>query len=68
MKDSARSRRFATVATVLGALLSFYSALAMRDHVRLVEIIELFFGGVGTGAGIAALVVQRSRDVTPSSQ
>lgn len=65
MSETARSRRFATAATVLGALLSLYSALAMRDHVRLVEIIELFFGGVGTGAGIAGLVAQRARAVTP---
>jgi hypothetical protein len=66
--ETARRRRYAIVTTVLGALLSLYSALAMRDHVRLVEIIELFFGGFGTGAGIAALVARHTRDVTQSSR
>jgi hypothetical protein len=47
---------------VLGALLSLLSALSMRDHVRLVDVISLFFGGVGTGAGIAGLIAQRNRD------
>jgi hypothetical protein len=57
----ARAQRFSTLTTVLGALLSLLSALSMRDHVRLVEIISLFFGGAGTGAGIASLVKQRAR-------
>jgi hypothetical protein len=59
-----RGARFATATTAIGALLSLYSALSMRDHVRLVEIIELFFGGVGTGAGIAGLIAQRRRDAS----
>jgi hypothetical protein len=37
----------------------------MRDHVRLVEIIGLFFGGFGSGAGVALMVVtRRKRDDT----
>jgi hypothetical protein len=64
VSDGTRGRRLATFTTVLGALLSLFSALAMRDHVRLVEIIELFFGGVGTGAGIAGLIAQRRRDAS----
>jgi hypothetical protein len=62
-----RGARFATATTAIGALLSLYSALSMRDHVRLVEIIELFFGGVGTGAGVASLVAQRARDALRAS-
>jgi len=58
---SDRGRRLSTVATVLGAVLSLFSALSMRDHVRLVEIIELFFGGLGTGAGLASLIAARAR-------
>jgi hypothetical protein len=44
---------------VLSALLAVVSAVSMRDHVRLVEIVGLFGSGVGTGAGIAALVAGR---------
>ena len=56
-----RAQRFATISTVLGAVISFVSALAMRDTVRLVDILALFFGGMGTGAGLASLGVARAR-------
>jgi hypothetical protein len=46
-------------ATVLSAVVGVLSALEMRDHVRFVEIITLFFGGAGIGAGITALVGAR---------
>ena len=44
---------------VLSALIAVVSAVSMRDHVRLVEIVGLFGSGMGTGAGIAAMVVRR---------
>ena len=56
-----RAQRFATISAVLGAVISFVSALAMRDSVRLVDIFALFFGGMGTGAGLASLAVARAR-------
>ena len=64
---SERGRRLSTAATVIGAILSLFSAFTMRDHVRLVEIIELFFGGIGTGAGIAGLIAQRRRAAAASA-
>ena len=51
--------RLATLATVLSAVVGLLGALAMRDRVRLVDILALFFGGVGSGAGIAVLVGRR---------
>ena len=51
----------AVFSTVLGAVLTFWAALLMRDHVRTVEIVTLFFGGFGAGAGIAALAAARRR-------
>jgi hypothetical protein len=56
-----RFQRFATLSTVLGAVISLVSALGMRDSVRLVDILALFFGGMGTGAGLASLGVARAR-------
>ncbi len=47
--------------TILGAGVSLASALAMQDHVRLVEILGLFFGGFGSGAGVALLVATRRK-------
>ena len=51
--------RLAIVSTVAGAVVALGSALVMRDHVRLVEILTLFFGGAGAGAGVASLVAAR---------
>ena len=62
-----RVQRFATLSTVLGAVISIVSALAMRDTVRLVDILALFFGGMGTGAGLASLAAARARARTPGS-
>jgi hypothetical protein len=51
--------KLALFSTILGAAISLASALAMQDHVRLVEIIGLFFGGFGSGAGVALMVATR---------
>jgi hypothetical protein len=51
--------KLALLSTILGAAISLASALAMQDHVRLVEIIGLFFGGFGSGAGFAVMVATR---------
>jgi len=54
-------QKLSILVTVLGALASLLSAAAMRDHVRLVEIVGLFASGAGTGAGLAALFLTRAR-------
>ncbi len=55
-------QKMAMFSTILGAIVSLGAALAMRDYVRVVDIVALFFGGVGTGAGFAMLVsARRSR-------
>ena len=51
----------AVLVTALSAIIAIVSALQMRDHVRLVEIIGLFASGAGTGAGIAATIAGRKR-------
>jgi hypothetical protein len=53
----------AVLVTALSAIIAVMSALSMRDHVRLVEIIGLFASGVGTGAGIASTVAVRKRRI-----
>jgi len=55
--------RLAVLVTALSAIIAVLSALQMRDHVRMVEIIGLFASGAGTGACIAATVVGRKRRV-----
>ena len=53
--------KLATFSTVLGAVLALLGALQMRDHVRLVDILTLFAGAFGAGAGVASLVAARRR-------
>lgn len=53
--------RLTTLATLASIAVGMLGALAMSDRVRLVDIVSLFFGGVGAGAGTAALIVQRRR-------
>jgi hypothetical protein len=60
-------QKWSILATVLSVLTALISAAAMRDHVRLVEIVSLFASGVATGASITALVVGRARTHTVPS-
>src|SRR6185436_4114962 len=46
----------ALLAAVLSAAVGLIGALALKDRVRLVDIIQLFAGGAGAGAGIAAAI------------
>jgi len=64
---SERGRRLSAASTILGAVLALFSAFTMRDHVRLVEIIQLFFGGLGTGVGLGGLFAQRRRATADSA-
>ena len=55
----ALAQRLPLVVTACSALVGLLGALALRDRVRLVDILSLFFGGVGTGAGLTEAVVRR---------
>jgi hypothetical protein len=55
--------RLAVLVTAFSAIIAVVSALQMRDHVRVVEIIGLFASGAGTGAGIAAAILGRKRRI-----
>ena len=56
---NAERSRMAIVVVLASAGVSVVSALAMRDHVALPEIIILWFGGFGSGVAIARLITQR---------
>ena len=55
--------KLAVIVTALSAVIAVLSALQMREHVRLVEIIGLFASGAGTGAGVATTVISRKRRI-----
>jgi hypothetical protein len=56
LSKNAMREKLPLLATVLGVTLSVISAFAMRDHVRTVDIVTLFFGGAAAGAGLAGLL------------
>ncbi len=52
-----------------GLAVSLLSALQMVPHVRLVEIVTLFAGGMGAGVGLVKAVIdhRKARDEKPPS-
>ena len=56
--SGSRRLRLSIVSAVLSVLVGVASAVAAVGHpARVVDVIGLFFGGVGTGAGLAGTVV-----------
>jgi hypothetical protein len=47
------------VGAVASAVTAMLGAFVARDHVRLVDILALFFGGAGAGAGLTAFLMLR---------
>lgn len=50
--------RFALILAVVSFFLAFLSAAAHWGEIRLVDLLLLFFGGFGAGAGVTAAVVR----------
>jgi hypothetical protein len=62
---SVRSRlRLQVVGALLSMLVALTAALAMRDRVRMVDILALFAGGMGAGVSLVQLAqgIRRSRE------
>jgi len=57
--------RLTMLATLVSTAIALLGALAMIDRVRLVDVLALFFGGFGAGAGLAASIVQHRKLRTP---
>jgi len=49
-------KRIGLIGAVAGLAVSLLSALQMIDHVRLVDIVTLFAGGMGAGVGLVKAV------------
>lgn len=57
--------RLTMLATLVSTAIALLGALALIDRVRLVDVLALFFGGFGAGAGLAASIVQQRKLRTP---
>ena len=54
MNDRVRFR-FKAIGALLSVVIALSAALGMRSRVRLVDILALFAGGMGTGVTVAML-------------
>jgi len=57
-------KKIGLIGAAAGLAVSLLSALQMIDHVRLVEIVTLFAGGMGAGVGLVKAVIdhRQARD------
>ncbi len=60
-----RRERWSVLSTLLSVALAIFGAYEALDHVRVVDILILFFGGVGSGAGLTAIAVQLRSQRSP---
>ncbi len=56
--------RLSILTAVFSAAVAIAAAVNMRDHVRLVDIIVLFFGGMGAGGGLVSALRASRRSLS----
>jgi len=54
-------KKIGLIGAAAGLAVSLLSALQMIDHVRLVEIVTLFAGGMGAGVGLVKAVIDHRK-------
>jgi hypothetical protein len=57
MKNIAIRKRLDLIGTILAIFIAFFGAYQMIGNIRTVDIITLFFGGFGAGAGMVKLIL-----------
>jgi len=55
-------KKIGLIGAAAGLAVSLLSALQMIDHVRLVEIVTLFAGGMGAGVGLVKAVIDHRKE------
>jgi dolichyl-phosphate-mannose--protein O-mannosyl transferase len=49
-------KRLSLIAAILGIFIAIFGAYQMIGRIRIVDIITLFFGGFGAGAGMIKMI------------
>ena len=55
---SSKSPKRELIIAILGLCLAAFSAWQMKDRVRLVDLITLFFGGVAAGVSLGSAIAK----------
>ncbi len=61
-------KRIILIATVASALAAVFSALQIMDRIRLVEVITVFVGAFGAGAGTVKAIIDFRQEGKLNSQ
>ncbi|MCX6122749.1 MAG: hypothetical protein NTX44_14150 [Ignavibacteriales bacterium] len=57
MKNTFIGKRLSLIAAVIGVLAAILGVIQMIDRIRVVDILLLFFGGFGAGAGLIKAIM-----------
>ena len=57
-KNDLAGKRLSLIAAVIGILAALLGVIQMIDRIRVVDILLLFFGGFGAGAGLIKAIME----------
>lgn len=64
MKNTMIRKRLSLIGTIIGILVAVIGAYRMIGNIRTVDIITLFFGGFGAGAGMVKTILDYRKKKT----
>jgi hypothetical protein len=64
MENTRFRKRLSIIGTLLGIFIAVIGAYQMIGVIRTVDIITLFFGGFGAGAGFVKMILERRKERT----
>jgi hypothetical protein len=62
MKNITLRKRLEFIGTILAIFIAFFGAYQMIGNIRTVDILTLFFGGFGAGAGMVKLILDYRKE------
>ncbi|RPI06293.1 MAG: hypothetical protein EHM64_03550 [Ignavibacteriae bacterium] len=62
MKNILIQKRLGLVGSILGIVVAFFGAYQMIGRIRTVDILTLFFGGFGAGAGMIKMILDYRKE------
>jgi hypothetical protein len=64
MKRTLIRKRLDIIGTILAIFIAFFGAYQMIGNIRTVDILTLFFGGFGAGAGMVKMILDYRKKKT----
>jgi uncharacterized membrane protein HdeD (DUF308 family) len=64
VKKTGIRKRLSIIGTILGVLVAVLGAYQMIGTIRTVDILTLFFGGFGAGAGMIKMILEFRKEKT----